>query len=577
MKMLKYLKLYEAFRSEKLSKTLAYINKSSKEDFLRQLKSITAQIDYPLSELNDEQFQYLPFNKALNVYQKPEQKPCQATSKSQFGPSGIDGEKCESGRVRRRWGEGTRMVTCEACSGTGIESEKSDIKYIKFWFTQNGEFVTTSACDGIKRGDGAYGGKTFTKQQFAQAKKIKTIRNGERNWWDQLLDRANHLVPAQYVWSEKSNKLVYGYLFVTSGSVFFIQNESDMDGGSPGDRTWKDYGTYSWSLKGGEFDQITILDIDTEGPDEGDNPYFWNAILSISGRSLRILTSDFESRVQPAHFAIILDLHKLKATPHKPASETSSERGLAREGSLKLKTDEEIRRENIKRYLDAIVLKSDIISDIKNAKSVLRRFTAGNYPLYHFVENSRTPDKIGSLISKYYGVLESDSEVNRESKLKALSDYIQSVYRDTSQISNNVSQNLGEIQKILQKHDFSDVNIELLEIETHAEYKSRVILIFDLIQKLNRAIKDKLDSIAIETIEDIEVYKLKVRSIIDVVRNDGTTTGDFWRICAFCEDIVWGPNRSERALSRFNTVRVQSKFESVCRSIESLVKIVERL
>jgi hypothetical protein len=121
------------------------------------------------------------------------------------------------------------------------------------------------------------------------------------------------------------------------------------------------------------------------------------------------------------------------------------------------------------------------------------------------------------------------------------------------------------------------VNIELLEIETHAEYKSRVILIFDLIQKLNRAIKDKLDSIAIETIEDIEVYKLKVRSIIDVVRNDGTTTGDFWRICAFCEDIVWGPNRSERALSRFNTVRVQSKFESVCRSIESLVKIVERL
>ena len=578
MKMLKYLKLYEAFRSEKLSKTLAYINKSSKEEFLRELKSITRLIDYPLSELNDDQFQYLPFNKALNVYHKPQQKPCQATSKSQFSSNGIEGEKCESGRVRRQWGSGTRLVTCEACSGTGIEPEKSDIKYIKFWFTQDGELVTTSACDGIERVSGVGDYKKFTKQQFQEAKKVKTIVNVELNWWSQLLDRSNHLRPARYVWSQKSNNIVFGYLFVERDDVYFISNERDMDGSTPNGQTWKDYGTYSWSLKGGEFDQITILDIAQEEEKEQiDNPYFWNAILSISGRSLRILTGDFESRVQPAHFAIILDLHKLKSTPYKPASETSSEREVAREGSLKLKTDEEIRRENIKRYLDAIVVKSDIISDIKNAKSVLRRFTAGNYPLYQFVENSRTPDKIGTLISKYYGVLESDSEVNRESKLKALSDYIQSVYRDTSQISNNVSQNLGEIQKILQNHNFSDINIELLEIETHAEYKSRVILIFDLIQKLNRAIKDKLDSIAIETIEDIEVYKLKVSSIIAVVRNNGTTTGDFWRICAFCEDIVWGPNRSERALSRFNTVRVHGKFESVCRSIESLVKIVERL
>lgn len=577
MKMLKYLKLYEAFRSEKLSKTLAYINKSSKEDFLRELKSMSKLFDYPLSELNDDQFQYFPFNKALNVYYKPQQKPCQSTSKSQFGSSGIDGGKCESGRIRRQWGTGTRMVNCEACSGTGIEPAKSDIKYIKFWFTQDGELVTTSACDGIKRGAGGLTGKTFTRQQFQEAKKIKTILKGEHKWWTQLSDRANHLAPAQYVWSQKSNTPVFGYLFVTNSSVFFIQNERDMDGGTPNDRIWREYGEYSWSLDGGEFDQITILDIDSE-KEEVDNPYFWNASLNISHTGLRILTTDFQSRVKPAHFAIILDLHKLKDTPYKPASETSSERGLAREGSLKLKTDEEIRKENIKRYLDSILLKTDIISDIKNAKSVLKRFTAGNYPLYLLIETSRISDKIGHLISKYYGVLESESDTNRESKLKDLSDYIQSVYRDNSQISNNVSQNLTEIQKIIDKHDFSDVNIELLEIETHSEYKSRVILIFDLIQKLNRAIKDKLDQIPIETIEDIEVYRLKVRSITDIIRSDsGTTTGDFWRATAFCGDILSAPNRAERALARFNTTRIHSRFESVLRSIESLIKIIERL
>lgn len=579
MKMLKYLKLYEAFRSEKLSKTLAYINKSSKEEFLRELKSITRLIDYPLSELNDDQFQYLPFNKALNVYHKPQQKPCQATSKSQFSSNGIEGEKCESGRVRRQWRSGTRLVTCEACSGTGIEPEKSDIKYIKFWFTQDGELVTTSACDGIERVSGVGDYKKFTKQQFQEAKKVKTIVNVELNWWSQLLDRSNHLRPARYVWSQKSNNIVFGYLFVERDDVYFISNERDMDGSTPNGQTWKDYGTYSWSLKGWEFDQITILDIAQEEEKEQiDNPYFWNVELRILPSRFIVMSTDFESRVQPAHFALILDLHKLKSTPYKPASETSSEREVARQDSLKLKTDEEIRKENIKRYLDAIILKSDIVSDIKNAKSVLKRFTANNYPLYLLVENSQISNKIGLLMSKYYRVLESQSDANRESKLKSLSDYIQSVYRENSQISNNVSQNLTEIQKILQKHDFSDVNIELLGIETHSEYKSRLILIFDLFQKLNTAIKHKLDQIPIETIEDIEVYKLKVRSITEVITNDsGITTGDFWRVSAFCEDITRYPNKAELALSRFNAVRVHSKFDSVLKSTESLIKIIERL
>ena len=65
MKELKHIKLFEAFESQKLSKTLKFINKASKDNFLNQIKKIAAKIDYPISELSDDLFEYLPFMSAL--------------------------------------------------------------------------------------------------------------------------------------------------------------------------------------------------------------------------------------------------------------------------------------------------------------------------------------------------------------------------------------------------------------------------------------------------------------------------------------------------------------------------------
>ena len=105
MKQLKYLQLFEAFESVKLSKTLGYINKKSRDKFIEYLKNLCSRSDFPISQLNDEMFQYLPYNRALKVNVKKEEAPCKATSKSEFGMSGVDGEKCESGKIRRMWGQ----------------------------------------------------------------------------------------------------------------------------------------------------------------------------------------------------------------------------------------------------------------------------------------------------------------------------------------------------------------------------------------------------------------------------------------------------------------------------------------
>jgi len=65
MRNLKFIKLFEAFKSEMLSKVLGYIDTKSKKNFLDSLQEIVRVIDFPVSELKNDYFEYLPFDLAL--------------------------------------------------------------------------------------------------------------------------------------------------------------------------------------------------------------------------------------------------------------------------------------------------------------------------------------------------------------------------------------------------------------------------------------------------------------------------------------------------------------------------------
>ena len=56
MRQLKYIKLFEAFDSVQISKTLKFVKKEDKSMFMDALKAITTNIDAPLSALNDKNF-----------------------------------------------------------------------------------------------------------------------------------------------------------------------------------------------------------------------------------------------------------------------------------------------------------------------------------------------------------------------------------------------------------------------------------------------------------------------------------------------------------------------------------------
>jgi hypothetical protein len=59
MKNLKYIQIFEAFESKILGKTLAYIKEpNDKSKFFDQIKRLCKNIDYPLSKMSDDYFEY---------------------------------------------------------------------------------------------------------------------------------------------------------------------------------------------------------------------------------------------------------------------------------------------------------------------------------------------------------------------------------------------------------------------------------------------------------------------------------------------------------------------------------------
>ena len=115
---LKYMKLFEAFESIKLAKTLNFIKGDDRIVFKGWLEKIASKIDFPLSKYNDDLFQYLPFKRALELYstKEIESTVCKAKSMDSFRSTcGVKDEICQGGKIKRKWGSGVRTVDCPEC------------------------------------------------------------------------------------------------------------------------------------------------------------------------------------------------------------------------------------------------------------------------------------------------------------------------------------------------------------------------------------------------------------------------------------------------------------------------------
>lgn len=480
MKKLKYLKLFEAFESNKLSKTLGYI-KYGKNEFLSKLKSILDKIDFPQSKISDDYIEYLPFNKALKKADIITDEPCVATSEGAFKPEfAVEGAKCDKGKIERKWGSQTRKVPCPVCSGSGVKPKSpGDIKLLKFWFSKDGKFITTTAVDGIiRKSENLELSDNLSDYKIGNRIPKRNLKNGlftliNINGEDTICYIVKGKYDGFYALQNKHNGAPPEYPLV-----------SNIDP--------KDIAKYSWSLGGSDFSNIRLLHLKKE-EDKKIDPYSWNVALSHTWDNNFVVTTlkSVKEEIKDAHFALVLDIAKLSKSGFKTKSDIKSSREEIKKGAFL--TDDEIKKQNIERYVDTISKSMDIVSDISNLNKVVNRLVQYKYALFSIMSSGGITI-IESIIDNYYYLLSSENESEKKSA-------IQSIERNIEKISNrmknkSLSNNIDDLFNELEKN----------EKESHLNLLNRLI-------ETSVNIYNKIKSYDIKTIEDLEVVYQKMISI----------------------------------------------------------------
>lgn len=500
MKELKYIKLFEAFESEKLSKTLGYIDSKSRKELLDRVKRICDDIDYPYSQLNDSLFQYLPYHKALDLQYVGKEIPCQYSSKQAFGSSGVEGEVCQSGKLRRIWGTRQRVVDCPSCDGTGIQPERQELKIIKFWFTKEGETVTMTGVDNFAKP------KEINNMSFSRNLSDYNIvgpRINRRESIDSLLH--GDMV---YTQLDNGDEPLVAYVYRSGRSTYLLQDNHDGD--SPGDSKWKEIAEYSWNITGlSEFIFIEKLKLKKDKVVGDDikkeiDPFSFNKMITFGYRSAQIDNrnnrSSVEKLVKKAHFALVLNLEDLKSSKYKSKRDIKDDRTELKSGSRLVLKDEDVKKANIERYMKEIAKRSDIVSDISNLPKVIKRLLGGENILFFILYNSRfLNNNIFTLAEYYFGAIQEGSSSNYYKE--RLSIFISDKYKSVTETGLNISNNIKAMKKYCEDNKLSD------------EYK-----IIDGLQKMSKKLYDKITNVEFDSIEDIDIAKAKLESIRNVLR-----------------------------------------------------------
>ena len=492
MRQMKYIKLFEAFDSTQISKTLKFVKKGDREEFLDALKKICASIDAPLSSLSDDVFQYLPYKKAMKLRYEAERPVC----------SSCNGE----GKISKAWGRGTRMVKCPRCEGEGTTEAPQKMKYIKFWFNSDGSYIGTTTVDGRyyadKRDATNYVKKDITEDVRtltpAELKSKYGIVNGETRIYLQNVSGTG--------WRNDRKYSQLGVAFIDrDGRLFAVHGHGSIDLGQPVGRKWKDYGRYATSLSrmlGDQRNSDAKVFFMTDVEEKED--IYWNVPLSIGRYGLSIDRSMSKDFLKEAHFAIVFDYDTFAygGKEWNPVSITRGDREHAKKGATAFLSDEEIKSANIERYIKAIS-NIDLSEGIGRLATKVPMVFGGDLALY-FIYGEKNFSRFKNMMSDVYEFMAAKDDEGRKYANGKLADRL----RDTRETTNSIRERI-ERRIATAKESFVD-----------REDKDKYYKLFDRLEKLSKSINEKLLKSKMETIEDMEIMLMKAIGIHSALRSD---------------------------------------------------------
>ena len=554
---MKYLKLFEAFDSQTLSKTLGFIKeKSQKRDFLNLIKRVCDQIDFPLSKLNDDFFEYLPFSAAVKKSDMTGDETCDARSEVEFPEYPVEGEVCKGGKLKRKWGQRVREVECPVCRGTSVKPKKPELKLLKFWFDKDGNFITTTAVDGLvaeRRGEPKV--DRSEKVSFSDVKSDYQVLKTNLNF-----NEIRELITGDIVYFEnREGHSGVAYVYVSRNAVYFLQNFAA--GSTPNGDSWKSIAPYGWVIAStNDFRRCDLLGTGVKQPETEVtiDPYTWNTQVS---NQLRVVDRSIFDQVKNANFAIILDFGKLKKSGYEAKGDIISGREERKSGATALIPAADIKKQNINRYMQEIAKRSDILSDVSNINKVAKRMLGGNLALFLIGSNSRFNRLFTDLIDYYYQYIQYANEGNHDGcylTQRRLSNTIKSNYELVSLKTSLIGDNLKYIKD---------------EVSKDPDANKDYIKIVEKLEKISQIIYTRFSSINLETIEDLEIFASKIEAVRNLTRNERYK---FYRLRSFLDYI--DAERTRRPYEYLvNYYNIREKEVEILKSLDILERLVKSL
>jgi hypothetical protein len=502
---MKYLKLYEGFESDRVSAILSFLNKKIKSDnptreFLKVLKKLADKFDFPLSTLSDKEIQYLPVNKALVV----------GKGEEAMNPSGT--------YCIKYWFSLEKGYLCSTGSGN------KTMDYNKY-NSYNGSMMSNG--EGLDQSHLAYLAREYRIGGVITPARLGDLVTGDKVVMvcgDDFNGDPSYLTFGEIYADNRRNDDELQY--------YFYQNEHE--GSDPGstrnnivlpDRYNLYAGNaayqYAWSLGSPESENDDHLMLHKVILDE--NPLrfkdedldkmnkteesVWDFNLPLDGTTLeewnQRKTSIFNKVNKEANFAIVLFLDDIII---KNVDDTTSDiikrRKSVKKDALALRKPDDIRKENVERYLTTLFTKLGIEKDkqeFKNLNSVVLSSIIGDYFIIALYNSSSYIDRLSDFITFLYRLMsESDNSYNFEKTYELFKTIKKRRLKQTTAYSYSI--------KIIKDTD-----------NQNAERMSDVI---DRITNIGQLLSNSIKNRNIETIEDLKSIQVRLASLYELVQDD---------------------------------------------------------
>jgi len=532
MSNMKHLMLFEAFESDALSKMMKFLSKkvssNSKEMFKEKLKRLITQFDIPIDKIGNADVKYLNRNQALKL----------------------------------------RNVD-------KVENYKG-IYCLKFWFSMDQGYLGFTGT-----GNDSMDFKSYIANNNNNKNRIKYFSDYELDYIkDKLNIKTGKLTPVKnYDEDLPHRQLVIG---IFSDSVNNIQNlglakiwrdgdeihfiQSVAGGGEPGfavgGESWRDWVdndaeenengykpfSRSWSMgsvnsPGSDHHKLHIytpseeplhiegLKKEEEKKEEAESPFDFNLPLNsyydIKEWGESSWSIDDYKIVETSDFSIVLMIDDILKSVKNSVNKIKTYREESRKGATKLMSNSEIKKANIERYLTTMVSKMGIekdIKEIKNLQKLVIKSVCGDLAFISIYRDRPGFNILDRISSSIYDMI-SDDEVDKDYHLSS----IISSFKNLNSSSEEYIKKYNDSLKVINESGIEPV-----------------IEIFKMFIEIGKKIKNYLLSQNIQTIEDLGIIMVKLRSIRNIFGEKAFLlgyTGTILNEFQYCYDVRYYINR----------------------------------